>query len=501
MNDLSNIAPARADKAAAVTLRNPALFRRQCHINGNWHDADSGATFAVTNPADGAFLANVPNMGAAETRRALDAAHAAQTNWRRMLAKERAAILRTWHDLMLENQEDLALLMTLEQGKPLAEARGEIAYAASFLEWFGEEAKRVYGETIPQHQADKRLLVLKQPVGVCVAITPWNFPSAMITRKAGPALAAGCAMVVKPAEQTPLSALALCELAQQAGVPDGVFNVLTGEAREIGAAMTSHPLVRHLSFTGSTETGRLLMRQCADSVIKVALELGGNAPFIVFDDADLEAAVAGAVLSKYRNGGQTCVCSNRIYAQSGIYDAFAAKMVEAVSQMRVGDGREEGVAQGPLIDQAAVEKVEAHVADALRHGARVALGGGRHELGGGYFQPTILTGATAQMKLAREETFGPLAPLFRFEDEAAVIEMANATEFGLASYFYSRDLARAWRVAEALDYGMVGINTGILSTVEAPFGGVKQSGIGREGSRHGIEEYLEMKYLCIGGLT
>ena len=439
-------------------------------------------------------------MGAAETRRAIEAAHAAQIGWRALLAKERAAILRRWHDLMLENQEDLALLMTLEQGKPLAESRGEITYAASFLEWFAEEAKRVYGETIPQHQADKRLLVLKQPVGVCVAITPWNFPSAMITRKAGPAMAAGCAVVVKPAPQTPLSALALCELARQAGVPDGVFNVVTGDEREIGAEMTSNPLVRHLSFTGSTEIGRLLMRQCADSIIKVSLELGGNAPFIVFDDADIDAAVAGAILSKYRNGGQTCVCSNRIYVQSGVYDAFAEKMTEAVAKMRVGDGREDGVAQGPLIDQAAVAKVEEHIADALRHGAQVALGGGRHELGGGYFQPTILTGATAQMKVAREETFGPLAPLFRFDDEAAVIEMANATEFGLASYFYSRDLARAWRVAEALDYGMVGINTGILSTAEAPFGGVKQSGIGREGSRHGIAEYLEMKYLCVGGL-
>ncbi|MGR3984897.1 MAG: NADP-dependent succinate-semialdehyde dehydrogenase [Gammaproteobacteria bacterium] len=498
MNDTSNIRQTSAGGAAAVTLRNPALFRRQCHINGAWHDADSGASIEVTNPADGAHLATVPNMGAAETRRAIAAAQAAQLGWRGMLAKERAAILRRWHDLLLENQEDLALLMTLEQGKPLAEARGEIAYSASFLEWFAEEAKRVYGETIPQHQAGKRLLVLKQPVGVCVAITPWNFPSAMITRKAGPAMAAGCTVVVKPATQTPLSALALCELAQQAGVPDGVFNVLTGNAREIGAEMTSNPLVRHLSFTGSTETGRLLMRQCADSVIKVSLELGGNAPFIVFDDADLEAAVAGAVLSKYRNAGQTCVCSNRIYVQSGIYDAFAAKMVEAVSKMRIGDGREDGVAQGPLIDQAAVEKVEEHVADALQRGAKVALGGGRHELGGGYFQPTILTGVTAEMKVAREETFGPLAPLFRFDDEAAVVEMANATEFGLASYFYSRDLARAWRVAEALDYGMVGINTGILSTAEAPFGGVKQSGIGREGSRHGIEEYLEMKYLCIG---
>ena len=484
-----------------MKLKNQALYRQQCHINGRWVDAAGGGVIAVTNPADAGRIAEVPDMGAEETREAIAHAHRAQALWRGLLAKERATILRRWHDLMLENAEDLALMMTLEQGKPLAEARGEIVYAASFLEWFAEEARRVYGETIPQHQHDKRLLVIKQPIGVCVAITPWNFPSAMITRKAAPALAAGCAVVVKPATQTPLSAFALCELAQQAGLPDGVFNVITGRSAEIGGEMTSNSRVRHLSFTGSTETGRLLMRQCADSIIKVSLELGGNAPFIVFDDADLEAAVEGAITSKYRNGGQTCVCSNRLYVQAGVYDAFAEKLVAAAAKMRVGDGREDGVAQGPLINMAAVEKVEEHIADALAKGAHLALGGGRHELGGSYFQPTVLTGVDAGMKVAREETFGPLAPLFRFDDEQSVIDKANDTEFGLASYFYSGNPARIWRVAEALEYGMVGINTGILSTAEVPFGGVKQSGIGREGARHGIDEYLEMKYLCLGGIA
>ncbi len=483
-----------------MKLHNQALYRQQCHINGKWVDADDGDTIDVTNPADGSVIGSVPAMGAPDTRKAIQYAYQAQASWRAMLAKERAAILRRWYELMLENQEDLALMMTLEQGKPLAESRGEIGYAASFLEWFAEEAKRVYGETIPTHQSDKRLLVIKQPVGVCVAITPWNFPSAMITRKAAPALAAGCTVVVKPATQTPLSAFALCELAQQAGLPDGVFNVITGRSEEIGREMTGNPLVRHLSFTGSTETGRVLMKQCADSIIKVALELGGNAPFIVFDDADLDAAVDGAIVSKYRNGGQTCVCSNRIYVQDGIYDEFAEKMIAAVSGMRVGDGREDGIVQGPLINQAAVEKVEEHIADALQKGAELVLGGARHSLGGNYFQPTVLTGVSAGMKVAREETFGPLAPLFRFDHESSVIEMANDTEFGLASYFYSRDSARIWRVSEALEYGMVGINTGILSTAEVPFGGVKQSGIGREGSRHGMDEYLEMKYLCVGGI-
>lgn len=483
-----------------MQLKNQKLYRQQGYINGQWVASVTGETIEVTNPSDGTVIASIPNMDAQQTREAIEHAQQAQIAWRALLAKERAAILRRWYELMLENQEDLALLMTLEQGKPLTEARAEIAYAATFLEWFSEEAKRVYGEIIPQHQSDKRLLVVKQPIGVCVAITPWNFPSAMITRKVGPALAAGCTVVLKPATQTPLSALALCELAEQAGLPKGVFNVVTGNATAIGGEMTSNAQVRHLSFTGSTETGRLLMQQCADSVIKVSLELGGNAPFIVFDDADLEAAVAGAIISKYRNGGQTCVCSNRIYVQHGIYDEFAARLVAEVAKMRVGSGLEEDVVQGPLINLAAVEKVEAHIADALAKGAKLAVGGNRHELGGNYFQPTVLTDVTATMQVAQEETFGPLAPLFRFEHEQSVIEMANHTEFGLASYFYSRDSARVWRVAEALEYGMVGINCGIISTAEAPFGGVKQSGIGREGSRHGIDEYLEMKYLCIGGI-
>lgn len=484
-----------------MNLKNPKLLRQQCHIDGQWVDAAGGATVEVTNPADDSVIATIPRMGASETADAIAGAARAQVEWRAKLAKQRAVIVRRWAELMLENQEDLAQLMTAEQGKPLAESRGEIGYAASFLEWFAEEAKRVYGETIPHHQADKRLIVIKQPVGVCVAITPWNFPSAMITRKAGPAIAAGCAVVVKPATQTPLSALALAELAVDAGLPPGVFNVVTGDARAIGGEMTSNPLVRHLSFTGSTEIGRELMKQCADSIIKVSLELGGNAPFIVFDDADLDAAVDGALISKYRNGGQTCVCSNRIYVHDAVYDAFAAKLAAAVGKMKVGDGREDGVVQGPLIDMAAVEKVESHIADAVKKGAEVVAGGARHALGGTYFQPTILGRVTAQMQIAREETFGPLAPLFRFDDEAAVIAAANATEFGLASYFYSDNAARIWRVAEALDYGMVGINTGLISTAEAPFGGVKQSGIGREGSRHGMEEYLEMKYLCIGGIS
>lgn len=483
-----------------MKLKQKSLFRQKCYINGEWVAARSGEVIAVTNPADGAVLASVPNMGAAETRAAIACAQQAQMGWRGMLAKERGAILQRWYELMVEHQEDLALLMTYEQGKPLGEARGEIGYAASFLQWFAEEARRVYGEVIPTHQADKRLLVLKQPIGVCVAITPWNFPSAMITRKVAPALAAGCTMVVKPDAQTPLSAFALCELAAQAGVPKGVFNVVTGDAPTIGGEMTSNPQVRHLSFTGSTQTGRLLMKQCADSIIKVSLELGGNAPFIVFDDADVDAAVAGAMISKYRNGGQTCVCSNRLYVQEKVYAQFAEKLSAAVGKIRVGDGLQEGVSQGPMINQGAVEKVERHIADALEKGAKLACGGARHKLGGNYFQPTVLTEVTSDMRVAREETFGPLAPLFRFTDEQEVVEMANRTEFGLAAYFYSGDIARAWRVAEALEYGMVGINSGLLSTAEAPFGGVKQSGIGREGSRHGIEEYLEMKYLCFGGV-
>ncbi len=483
-----------------MQLSNPALFRERCYINGAWRDAESGETLAVTNPANGDVIARIPKMGGAEAREAIGHARDAQPGWSGLLAKERAQVLRRWFELMMENQEDLARLMTLEQGKPLGESRGEITYAASFLEWFAEQAKRVNGEVIPQHQNDKRIVVLRQPVGVCVAITPWNFPSAMITRKVAPALAAGCTVVVKPATQTPLSALALCELAERAGVPAGVLSVVTGSSGEIGDEMTSNPHVRHLSFTGSTEVGRLLMRQCADSVIRVALELGGNAPFIVFDDADVDAAVEGAIMSKYRNAGQTCVCCNRIYVQDGVYEKFADRLVEAVAGMQVGDGLDDGVVQGPLIDMNAVEKVEDHIADAVGRGAEIRLGGGRHPLGGTFFQPTVLANVSADMKVAREETFGPLAPLFRFSEEAEVIRQANDTEFGLAAYFYSRDLARTWRVSEALEYGIVGINTGIISNEVAPFGGVKQSGIGREGSSHGIDEYLEMKYLCMGGI-
>ena len=484
-----------------MNLNDTGLFHEQCYINGQFRGANSGQTIDVTNPANGAVIARVPDMGIVETAEAIAAAEQAQKIWRNVLAKERSDILRRWHDLMIENQEDLARIMTLEQGKPLAEARGEILYSASFLDWFASEARRVSGETIPQHQPDKRIVVIKQPIGVCVAITPWNFPSAMITRKVGPALAAGCAVVVKPATQTPLSAFALCELAERAGLPAGLMNVITGSSSAIGGQMTSNPAVRHLSFTGSTEVGRLLMKQCSDSIIKVALELGGNAPFIVFDDADVDAAVEGAMISKYRNAGQTCVCANRIYVQAGVYDEFAEKLSVAVSQLQVGDGMRDGVTQGPLIDMNAVQKVEEHIADAVEHGAEVVVGGSRHELGGAWFQPTLLRNVTSDMKVSREETFGPLAPLFRFENEAEVVEMANNTEFGLASYFYSRDLARVWRVAEQLEYGMVGINTGLISTEVAPFGGVKQSGLGREGSSHGIEEYLEMKYLCIGGVS
>ena len=478
------------------------LFREQCYVNGEWVKADDDGTAAVTNPANGEVIGTVPNIGAAETRRALQAAEAALPGWRALPAKERGKRMRAWFDLIMANQEDLALIMTTEQGKPLAESRGEIAYAASFIEWFSEEGKRAYGDVIPQHQADKRIVVIKQPIGVCVAITPWNFPAAMITRKAGAALAAGCTMVIKPALETPYSALALCELAERAGIPPGVLSVVTGDAKAIGGEMTSSPIVRKLSFTGSTEVGKLLMQQCASTVKKVSLELGGNAPFIVFDDADLDAAVEGAMASKYRNSGQTCVCANRFLVQDGIYDEFARKFAEAVqSQLKVGNGLEDGVAQGPLINEAAVEKIESHIADAVNKGAKVATGGARHALGGTFFQPTILTGASPGMVVASEETFGPLAPLFRFKTEEEAVRMANDTEFGLASYFYSRDLARVWRVAEALEYGMVGINAGIISTDIAPFGGVKSSGIGREGSKYGIEDYLEIKYMCIGGIT
>ena len=487
-----------------MRLEDLNLLRTQCLIGGAWCGAEGGATFPVGNPANGELLAEVPDMGAAETRRAIAAAAAAWPAWRNRTAKERSAVLRKWFELMLAHADDLALLMTSEQGKPLAEAKGEVAYAASFIEWFAEEAKRVYGDTIPATQADKRLIVVRQPIGVCAAITPWNFPAAMITRKVAPALAAGCTVVVKPAEQTPLTALALAELAQRAGFPPGVFNVVTGSAAsapKIGGELTGNPTVRKLSFTGSTEVGRLLMAQCAPSIKKVSLELGGNAPLIVFDDADLDAAVEGALASKYRNTGQTCVCANRLLVQDGIYEAFAARLAEAAKKMKVGAGTEAGVLQGPLIDQQALAKVEEHVADALAKGARVLTGGRRHALGGTFYEPTVIADVTPDMKCAREETFGPVAPLFRFKTEAEAVALANATEFGLAAYFFSRDVARCFRVGEALEYGMVGVNTGIMSNEVAPFGGVKQSGIGREGSKYGIEEYLEIKYLCFGGIA
>ena len=481
-----------------MQLNDPTLFRQQAMINGRWRDASSKETLAVTNPANGQQLGNVPKMGAAETREAIDAAAGALPAWRALTAKERSSILRRWFELMMEHQDDLAHLMTLEQGKPLAEAKGEISYAASFIEWFAEEGKRIYGDTIPGHQADKRLLVIKQPIGVTAAITPWNFPSAMITRKAGPALAAGCTMVLKPASQTPFSALALAELANRAGIPEGVFNVVTGSASEVGGELTGNPLVRKLSFTGSTEIGRQLMEQCAKDIKKVSLELGGNAPFIVFDDADLDKAVEGALASKFRNAGQTCVCANRLYIQNGVYDRFAEKLQQAVSKLQIGDGLQPNVTIGPLIDEKAIAKVQEHIADALDKGARVATGGKSHELGGNFFQPTILVDVPSDAKVAKEETFGPLAPLFRFKDEADVIAQANDTEFGLAAYFYARDLGRVFRVGEALEYGIIGINTGLISTEVAPFGGVKSSGLGREGSKYGIEDYLEIKYMCIG---
>ncbi|WP_282342431.1 NADP-dependent succinate-semialdehyde dehydrogenase [Pseudomonas sp. PS02288] len=484
-----------------MELNDPALLRQQAYLNGEWCEADAGERTEILNPADASPVGAVPNMGGAETRRAILAAQAAQPAWRKLTAKERSLKLRRWGELMLENQEDLARIMTAEQGKPLSEARGEVLYAASFLEWFGEEAKRVYGDTIPGHQPDKRIIVTKEPVGVTAAITPWNFPAAMITRKVGPALAAGCAMVLKPAPQTPFSALALAELAQRAGIPAGLFSVITADAqrsREVGAELCANPIVRKLSFTGSTGVGIKLMEQCAPTLKKLSLELGGNAPFIVFDDADLDAAVEGAMISKYRNAGQTCVCANRIYVQAGVYDAFAEKLAAAVSRLVVGDGTREGVTTGPLIDANAVAKVQRHLADATAKGARILAGG--KALGGNFFEPTILTGVTAQMDVAREETFGPLAPLFRFDDEADVVRQANDTEFGLAAYFYARDLSRVFRVAEALEYGMVGINTGLISTEVAPFGGMKSSGLGREGSRYGLDEYLEIKYLCLGGI-
>ena len=492
-------APAQAG-LPALSLKDPRLFREQCYIDGTWTSADSSGTIKVNNPATGAIIGSVPDMGAAEARRAIEAADKAWPAWRAKTAKERAVILRKWYDLMMANQDDLGLLLTTEQGKPLGEAKGEIAYGASFIEWFAEEGKRIYGDVIPPHQSDKRILVLKQPIGVAAMITPWNFPNAMITRKAGPALAAGCTVVLKPASQTPYSALALAELAERAGIPKGVFNVLTGNSRAIGGELTANPIVRKLSFTGSTETGRVLMRQSADTIKKLSLELGGNAPFIVFDDADIDAAVDGAIASKYRNAGQTCVCANRIYVQNSVYDEFAQKLAKKVDAFKVGPGTEPGVVIGPLIDQPGLEKVEQHVADATAKGAKIMLGGKRHKLGGLFFEPTILTGVTQAMKVSREETFGPVAPLFRFKTDDEAISMVNDTEFGLAGYFYSRDIGRIFRVAEAMETGMVCVNSGILSTEIAPFGGVKQSGLGREGSKYGIEEYLEVKYVLIGGI-
>ena len=484
-----------------MKLEDASLLKQDAWIGGRWTAAADGRRVVIRNPANGSIVGEVPLMGAVETRSAIEAAATALPSWSRKTAKERAAVLRRFADLMIANTNDLAVIMTAEQGKPLAESKGEIAYAASFIEWFAEEGKRVYGDVIPTFRADSRVLVLRQPVGVAAAITPWNFPAAMITRKLGPALAAGCTFVCKPAPQTPFSALALAELAQPAGIPDGVYNIVTGDAEQIGGELTRNTLVRKLSFTGSTAVGKKLIAQCADTVKKVSMELGGNAPFIVFDDADLDAAVQGAMASKYRNTGQTCVCANRIYVQSGVYEAFAAKLAQAVSALRVGDGLQGPTDQGPLIDQRALEKVQMHIADAVQHGARIACGGKPHALGGTFFEPTILLDVTSQMRVAREETFGPVAPLFKFETEADAIRMANETEFGLAAYFYTRDLARSWRVQEALEYGLVGVNTGLMSTEVAPFGGMKESGLGREGSRYGIDEYTEMKYVCVGGLT
>ena len=484
-----------------MQLNDPTLFRQQCSIDGAWCDADSGETIDVRNPATGETLGTIPRMGAPETRRAIEAAAKAMIGWRALNAKERAKILRNWFDLMLENQEDLAVLMTCEQGKPLAESRGEIAYAAAFIEWFAEEGKRIYGETIPTHMSDRRIVVLKEPIGVVGAITPWNFPSAMITRKAGPALAAGCTFVCKPATETPYSAFALCELAERAGIPKGVLNILSGKSSEIGEELTKNPIVRKITFTGSTSVGKKLMEQAASTVKKVTMELGGNAPFLVFEDADIDAAVDNAIICKFRNMGQTCVCANRIYVQSSVYDEFAEKFANKVKVMKVGNGMDEGVVQGPLINAAAIDKVEEHLEDAKSKGARVLAGGKRHELGGTYYEPTVVADVNPQMLVARDETFGPLAPLFRFETEEEAIRHANDTEFGLASYFFSRDLGRVWRVSEGLEYGIVGVNTGIISTEVAPFGGVKESGIGREGSHIGIEEYVETKYVCMAGIN
>jgi len=488
------------DRATLPTLKDPALFRDRAYVDGAWVEAESRKRFDVDNPADGSVLGSVPDMGASETKRAIDAANAALPAWRALPAKERSKILRKWYDLIMANADDLALLLTTEQGKPLAEAKGEIAYGASFVEWFAEEAKRVYGDVIPSPTNDRRLLVLKQAIGVVGAITPWNFPNAMITRKVSPGLAAGCTFVLKPAEQTPFSALALAELAHRAGIPRGVLNIVTGDAVAIGKELCASPIVRKVTFTGSTEVGRILMRQSADTIKKMSLELGGNAPFIVFDDADLDAAAEGALASKYRNAGQTCVCANRIYVQDAVYDAFAAKLAEKIRGFKVGKGTEPGVTIGPLIDEQGLRKVEEHVADAVAQGAKVVLGGHRHPLGGRFFEPTLITGMKSSMKVAREETFGPVAPLFRFQDDAEAIRLANDSEFGLCAYFYSRDVGRIFRAAEAIESGIVGVNVGIISNEVAPFGGVKQSGLGREGSRYGIDDFLEIKYVCLGGI-
>tara|TARA_Y100001951_G_scaffold101807_1_gene107346 strand:- start:39216 stop:40673 length:1458 start_codon:yes stop_codon:yes gene_type:complete len=482
-----------------MRLNDPNLLRDHAYVDGKWVEADDSARFAVCNPADNSVIAEVASVGVSETRRAIEAAERAWPAWRDKTAKERSAILRRWFELIMANQEDLARLLSWEQGKPLAESRGEIAYGASFIEWFAEEAKRVYGDVIPHDKQGRRLVVLKQPIGVVAAITPWNFPNAMITRKAGPALAAGCTVVLKPASETPLSALALAELGERAGIPAGVFNVVPGRnSRAIGGEMTGNPKVRKLSFTGSTDIGKLLMAQCAESIKKVSLELGGNAPFIIFDDADLDAAVQGALVSKFRNSGQTCVCTNRLLVQAGVYDEFCRRLSEAVAAMKVAPATDDGAQQGPLINEKAVAKVREHIEDAISKGARVLTGGKSHALGGSFFEPTVLADVTPAMRVARDETFGPLAPIFRFETEEQAITMANDTEFGLASYLYTRNLGRAWRVSEALEYGMVGVNEGLISTEVAPFGGIKQSGLGREGSKYGIEDYIEQKYLCLG---
>ena len=483
-----------------IALKDPSLLRQQCYVDGKWIDADDGGSMPVVDPATGMPVGTAPVMHAAETRRAIDAANRALPAWRSKTARERSAILRKWQDLMLANVEDLALILTTEQGKPLSEATGEVTIGAAYVEWFAEEAKRVYGDVIPTIANDRRLVVVKEAVGVCAAITPWNFPCSMITRKVSPALAAGCTVVIKPAEATPYSAFALAELAQRAGFPPGVLNVITGDAPSIGGEMCANPTVRKVSFTGSTEVGRLLMKQVAPTIKKISLELGGNAPFIVFDDADLDAAAEGSIISKYRNAGQTCVCANRFFVHDKVYDAFTAKLVARVEALKVGPGTDSGVTQGPLINAEAVDKVDAHLGNAKAHGAKVATGGKRHALGGTFYEPTVLTGVTPDMQIFREETFGPVAPLIRFKDDAEVVELANRTEFGLASYFYSRDIGRIWRVAEALEYGMVGVNTGLITTEVAPFGGMKQSGLGREGAKYGIDEFIEVKYICFGGV-